>query len=134
MHKKLKGYQTIQIRESLGKKLKDAYELKKVNLFAKEDIKSYTAYAQKLLERAIDLDVLEGRFEIVNRYDDRVDLRDYFKVRDVEVSLKGGRVFCEKDQTGECIHTGFVLGDSEIIKRANELGLKLRRAQKSEET
>ena len=130
----MKGYQTIQIRESLGKKLKDAYELKKVNLFAKQDIKSYTAYAQKLLERAIDLDVLEGRFEIVNRYVDRVELRDYFKVKDVEVSLKGGRVFCEKEQSGECIHTGFVLGESEIIKRANELGLKLRRAQKSEET
>lgn len=130
----LKGYQTIQIPDALQNKLKQAYEVKKVELFSKENIKSYTAYAQKLLGKAIDLDILEGRFEIINRYDDRVELRDYFKVKDVEVSLKGGRVFCEKDNTGECIHTGFVLGDAEIIRRANELGLKLRKAQKSEET
>lgn len=127
----LKGYSTIQIRESLQKKLKEAYELRKVDLFAKQDVKSYTAYAQRLLERAIDQDVLKGRFEIVNRYDDKVQIRDYFKVKDVEVSLSGGRVYCEKDETGECIHTGYVLGDPETIRRAQELGIKLRKAETS---
>jgi hypothetical protein len=123
---------TIQIREALQKKLKEAYELKKVDLFAKQDIKSYTAYAQKLLERAVDQDILEGRFAIINRWEDGVEVRDYFRAKDVEVSLKGGRVFCEKDQTGECIHTGYVLADPEIIKRAQELGIKLRKAEKAD--
>lgn len=125
---------TIQIREALQKKLREAYELKKVDLFAKQDIKSYTAYAQKLLERAVDQDILEGRFAIINRWEDRVEVRDYYRVKDVEVSLTGGRVFCEKDQTGECIHTGYVLADPEIIKRAQELGIKLRKAEKADET
>ena len=124
----MKGYATIQNRESLQKKLKEAYELRKVDLFAKQVIRSYTAYAQKLLERAIDQDVLKGRFEIVSRYDDKVEIRDYFKVKDIEVSLRGGRVYCEKDETGECIHTGFVLADPETIRRAQELGIKLRKA------
>lgn len=125
----MKGYQTIQIRESLQKKLKQAYETKKVDLFAKEDIKSYTAYAQKLLERAIDQDMLEGRFEIINKFENSVSVRDYYKVKDAEVTLKSGKVFCELDHTSDCDHVGFILSDPEIIKRAQQLGVKLRRAK-----
>ena len=125
----MKGYQTIQLRESLGKKLKDAYELKKVNLFAKEDIKSYTAYAQKLLERAIDQDILEGRFEIINKFESSVLVKDYYRMKEAEVTLKGGKVFCELDHTSDCDHVGFILSDPEIIKRAQQLGVKLRKAK-----
>ena len=125
----MKGYQTIQIRESLQKKLKEAYELKKVDLFAKKDIKSYTAYAQKLLERAVDLEMLEGRFEVTNKFENTVTVRDYYRVKDAEVSLKGGKVFCELDRTNDCDHIGFVLNDPEIIRRAQELGVKLRKGK-----
>ena len=123
----LKGYVTIQIRESLQNKLKEAYELKKVDLFAKENIKSYSAYAQKLLERAIDQDILKGRFEIRNRFENTVTVRDYYRVKDADVTLKEGKVFCELDRSADCDHVGFVLSDPEIIKRAQQLGVKLRR-------
>lgn len=125
----LKGYMTIQIRESLQNKLKEAYELKKVDLFAKENIKSYSAYAQKLLERAIDQDVLEGRFEIINKFENTVSVKDYYKMKEAEVTLKGGKVFCELDHTSDCDHVGFILSDPEIIKRAQQLGVKLRKAK-----
>lgn len=125
----LKGYQTIQIPDALQNKLKQAYEIKKVDLFAKENIKSYTAYAQKLLGRAIDQDILEGRFEIINKFESSVSVRDYYKMKEAEVSLKGGKVFCELDHTSDCDHVGFILSDPEIIKRAQQLGVKLRKAK-----
>jgi hypothetical protein len=105
--------------------LVEAYEKKKRDLIM-EDIKSYTAYAQRLLERGIERDLLEGRFEVTNRYDDRVSVRDYYKGKDAEVSLKGGKVFCELDRSRDCDHVGFVLSDPVILKRAKQLGVKLR--------
>ncbi len=125
----MKGYQTLQIRETLHQKMKQAYEVKKVDLFAKQGIKSYTAYAQKLLERAVEQDLLEGRFEIMNKFENSVVVRDYYKVKDVEVTLKGGRVSCELDHSSDCDHVGFVLSDPEIIKRAQQLGVKLRKGK-----
>ena len=82
-----------------------------------EDIKSYTAYAQKLLERAIEQDVLEGRFEIKDRIENKVTVRDYFKLKDAEVLIKQGKLYCMLDQTGDCDHVGFVLSDPSVIKR-----------------
>ncbi len=92
-----------------------------------EDIKSYTAYAQKLLERAIEQDVLEGRFEIKDRIENKVTVRDYFKLKDAEVLIKQGKLYCMLDQTGDCDHVGFVLSDPSVIKRAKDLGVKLRK-------
>jgi hypothetical protein len=106
--------------------LVEAYEKKKRDLIM-EDIKSYTAYAQRLLERGIERDLLEGRFEIANKYDDSITVRDHYRMKEAEVILKGGKVFCELDRSGDCDHVGFVLSDPETIKRAKQLGVKLRR-------
>ena len=92
-----------------------------------EDIKSYTAYAQKLLERAIEQDVLEGRFEIKDRIENKVIVKDYYKLKDAEVLIKHGKLFCMLDQAGDCDHIGFVLSDPSVVKRVKELGVKLRR-------
>jgi len=121
-----KGYQTLTLKTKLFVKLMDAYERKKRDLIM-EDIKSYTAYAQKLLERAIEQDVLEGRFEIKDRIENKVTVRDYFKLKDAEVLIKQGKLYCMLDQTGDCDHVGFVLSDPSVIKRAKDLGVKLRK-------
>ena len=120
------GYRTITIKNSVFAKLIDAYEKKKRDLIM-EDIKSYTGYAQKLLEKSIDQDTLEGRFEIVDRFENTVVVRDYYRVRNAEVVIKSGKLYCELDKTGDCDHAGFVLSDPQVIKRAKELGVKLRK-------
>ena len=107
-------------------KLIDAYEKRKRDLIM-EDIKSYTAYAQRLLEKSIEQDTLEGRFRIADRYENTVVVRDYYRVKNAEVVIKSGKLFCELDRTGDCDHVGFILSDPQVIKRAKELGVKLRR-------
>jgi hypothetical protein len=94
-----------------------------------EDIKSYTAYAQKLLERAIEQDIVEGRFEITDKIENKVVVRDYYKVKNAEVLIRQGRLYCLLDESGDCDHVGFVLSDSSVIKRAKELGVRLRKEQ-----
>ena len=93
-----------------------------------EDIKSYTAYAQKLLDKAIEQETLEGRFQITDNIDDKIVVRDYYRVKNAEVQIKGGRVYCLLDESSDCDHIGFVLSDPRVIKRAKELGVKLRKA------
>ena len=123
----LRGYQTITLKQITFDKLVDAYEKRKRDLIM-EDIKSYTAYAQKLLERSIEQDLLEGRFEIAEKYENKVLVKDYFRMRNAEIVIRGNRVFCELDKTGDCDHVGFVLSDPYVVKRAKELGVKLRKA------
>jgi len=107
-------------------KLVDAYERKKRDLVM-EDIKSFTAYAQKLLEKAIEQDVLEGRFEISDRIENKIIVKDYYKQKTGEVIIRQGRLYCLLDNSGDCDHVGFVLSDPGVIKRAKELGVKLRK-------
>ena len=108
-------------------KLLDAYERKKRDLVM-EDIKSYTAYAQKLLDKAIEQDTLEGRFEILCFDGDTVLLKDYYKRKDAEVIIRQSKVFCRLDESGDCDHVGYVLSDPSVLRRAKQLGVKLRKA------
>ena len=108
-------------------KLVDTYEKKKRDLVM-ENIKSYSAYAQNILEKGIEMDLLEGRFEITERFENTVVVRDYYKAKRVEVMLnKRGYLFCELDHVSDCDHVGFVLSDPGVIKRARDLGVKLRK-------
>ena len=125
-----RGYQTITLKSTVYAKLLDAYERKKRDLIM-EDIKSYTGYAQKLLERAIEQDILEGRFSIRAKEQDKIFVEDYYKMKNAEVVIRGGKVYCRLDGTGDCDHVGFVLSDPDVIKRAKELGVKLRKARSS---
>ena len=121
------GYQTLTLRGALFDKLVSAYESKKRDLIM-EDIKSYTAYAQKLLEKAIEQDTIEGRFEIRSFDGDSILVKDYFKRKDAEVVIRQSRLFCRLDESGDCDHVGYVLSDPTVLKRANQLGVKLRKA------
>lgn len=112
-----KGYQTLTLKVAVFAKLVDAYEKKKRDLII-EDIKSYTAYAQKLLEKAIEQDILEGRFEIEVRIHDKVVVIDHYRGKTAEVQIKQRKLFCLFDQTGDCDHVGFVLSDPSVLKRA----------------
>jgi hypothetical protein len=123
-----KGYQTITVKESVYAKLVDAYERKKRDLIM-EDIKSYTSYAQKLLEFAIEQDTLEGRFRMISFDDNVIRVRDYFRQKDAEVEIiEKSKVYCRLDETGNCDHVGFVLANPLVVRRAKELGVKLRKA------
>ncbi|HXQ92903.1 MAG TPA: hypothetical protein VN739_07830 [Nitrososphaerales archaeon] len=126
-----KGYQTITLKTSIFDKLVEAYERKKRDLIM-EDIKSYTAYAQKLLEKAIEQDSIEGRFEIQGRQDDTIQVKDYYKLRNAEVVFRQNKVYCRLDESGDCDHVGFVLSDPGVVRRATELGVRLRKAQTTE--
>jgi hypothetical protein len=123
-----KGYQTLTLKSSVFAKLVDAYEKKKRDLVM-EDIKSFTAYAQKILEKGIEQDILEGRFEIIERFENTIVVMDYFRGKSAEVSInKRGKLFCELDRESNCDHVGFVLSDPSVIKRARKLGVKLRKS------
>jgi hypothetical protein len=123
-----RGYQTITVKNNVFAKLLDAYEKRKRDLIM-EDIKSYSAYAQQLLEFAIDQDIQEGRFKIISLDNNVVYLKDYYRMKDVEVEIRErSKVYCRLDQTGNCDHVGFVLANPLVIKRARELGVKLRKA------
>lgn len=117
------------MRTELVRKLIETYEGKKRDLVM-EDIKSYSAYAQKLLERAIEQDTIEGRFQFVSVEDNTVLVKDYLKAKTAEVVInEKSKVYCRLDATGECEHVGYVLSEPSVIKRAKELGVKLRKAE-----
>src|SRR5579864_6322906 len=102
-----RGYQTITVKDTVFAKLLDAYEKRKRDLIM-EDIKSYSAYAQQLLDFAIDQDIEEGRFKIVSLDNNVVYLKDYFRMKDVEVEIREkSKVYCRMDETGNCDHVGF---------------------------
>lgn len=123
-----KGYQTLTIKQSLHEKIVSTYEEKKRDLIM-DDIKSYSAYAQKLLEYALEQDTLEGRFRTLSFENNIVCVRDYFRQKDAEVEIKEkSKVYCRLDETGDCDHVGFVLANPFVIKRAKELGVRLRKA------
>lgn len=123
-----KGYQTLTIRQSLHDRIVSTYEEKKRDLIM-EDIKSYSAYAQKLLGYALEQDTMEGRFRTLSFEDSVVWVRDYFRQKDAEIEIREkSRVYCRLDDTGNCDHVGFVLANPLVIKRAKELGVKLRKA------
>jgi uncharacterized protein (UPF0297 family) len=126
-----KGYQTITLRTSIFDKLVEAYEKRKRDLIM-EDIKSYTAYAQKLLEKAIEQDTIEGRFDILSMDGNTIQVKDYYKMKNAEVVILQNKVYCRLDESGDCDHVGFVLSDPSVIRRATDLGVRLRKAHANE--
>ncbi len=125
---------SITISLELFSKLRDTWEKNMPRLVAKHHVTTYSAYAQKRLEEAILEDTLEGRFEITEKHEDRLTVRDYFKNKDAVIQIKRGMVFCELDETGNCEHVGFVLADPLIIQRAQELGVRLRKSSAASRT
>lgn len=122
-----KGYKTITIRSAVFDKLVNVYEKKKRDLIM-EDIKSYSAYAQKLLEFALDQDTLEGRFRMLSLDGNLIEMRDYFRQKDTRVEIMEKRkLYCRLDETDSCEHVGYVLANPSVVKRAKELGVKLRK-------
>lgn len=127
---------TVTIGRSAYATLVSAYEKNKVKLLERENIRTVTEYARARLLRGVEEDVLEGRFEIVGKSDNTISVMDYYEQVEVEVAIQssegGGEgtmeVYCRHDESGECDHVGFVLADVDVIKRARELGVVLRKA------
>ena len=93
----------------------------------RENIATLTAYATSLIERGIKQDTLEGRFEIILRDQNTVRVRDYFKAHEYDVVIYKNRLFCQTEELAKCEHIGFVLSDPQVIQRAKELGVRLRK-------
>lgn len=135
------GQRTVTIGKSAYAILTSAYEKNKVKLLERENIRTLTEYARARLLRGVEEDILEGRFEIVGRYEDNtVAVMDYYEQVKVEVAIQPGKeagggtmeVYCRHDRSGDCDHVGFVLADVDVIKRAKELGVRLRKAEQPE--
>ena len=133
-----KGQRVLTIREKVYNDVKERWEGKKKELAARYNVTTLTGYAQALIQRALKAEESESRFEIVNRFENRTLVRDYFLVKDAEVVIRSpggsGRyatVYCELDRTGKCPHVGVVLSDPEVVERAKDYGLVLRRAPRS---
>jgi hypothetical protein len=131
---------TVTIGSSTYAMLISAYEKNKVKLLERENIRTATEYARSRLIRGIEEDTLEGRFEIVAKRENSVDVMDYYEGMKTEVAIELGKgasgtmdVFCRHDASGDCDHVGFVLADADVIKRAQELGVKLRKAEQPDE-
>lgn len=125
-----KGQKTITITEDVYSLLRQTFEEKKVRVVGKYDATSFTEYANVLIKKGLTLDNIDGRFEIIDKYENGVEVKDYYKGRSFRVVISKGKVFCESDEASDCDHVGFVLADPDIIQRAKQLGVKLRRAEK----
>ncbi len=68
-----------------------AYEKNKVKLLERENIRTATEYARSRLIRGIEEDTLEGRFEIVAKRENSVDVMDYYEGIKTEVAIEWGR-------------------------------------------
>ena len=130
-----KGQKSVTLTETLHTKLTRVWEKNRDKLSRKYNVSTFTAYAQKLIERGVEEDILESRFEIVNRFENEIRVRDYFLAKDaiVRLNVEGpyAVVYCELDKTGKCPHVGFVLSDAEALKVAKERGITLRKSAKS---
>ncbi|MDG7022557.1 MAG: hypothetical protein JRN07_04065 [Nitrososphaerota archaeon] len=132
-----KRQRVLTIREKVYNDVKDRWEKKKQELTARYNVTTLTGYAQVLIERALRAEESEARFEIVNRFENHTMVRDYFLVRDADVVIRSGgsgrfaTVYCELDRTGKCPHVGVVLSDPEVVERAKDYGLVLRRVPRS---
>jgi hypothetical protein len=133
------GQRTVTIGSSAYAILTSAYEKNKVKLLERENIRTLTEYARARLLRGVEEDILEGRYEILGRYEDTIAVMDYYEQVKVEVAIqpRGGSegtmdVYCRHDRSGDCDHVGFVLADVDVIKRAKELGVRLRKAEQPE--
>ena len=60
--------------------------------------------------------------------DDVIQVKDYYKLKNAEIVIRQNKVYCRLDESGDCDHVGFVLSDPAVIRRARELGVKLRKA------
>lgn len=133
-----RGQRVLTIREKVYNDVKKRWDQKKKELTARYNVSTLTGYAQSLIERALKAEQAESRFEIVNRFENHTLVRDYFLVKDADVVIRGGgnggryaTVYCELDKTGKCPHVGVVLADPEVVERAKDYGLVLRRAPRS---
>lgn len=130
-----KGQKSLTLTESLHNNLTQCWERNEVKLSKKYGVTTFTGYAQHLIEKGLEDDLLETRFEIVNRFENEIRVRDYFLAKDaiVQLNVEGpyGTVFCALDKTGRCPHVGFVLSDSDVLKIVKERGISLRRSPKS---
>jgi hypothetical protein len=130
-----KGQKSLSLAEELHGKLTASWQRNLSRLKKKYGVTTFTAYAQKLIERGLEEDLLESRFEIVSRFGGEVKVRDYFLQKDAFVRLNSegpySTVYCELDTTGNCPHVGFVLSDPGVVQAARDHGLVFRKSSKS---
>ena len=130
-----KGQKSLTLTESLHNSLTQLWERNTEKLSKKYGVSTFTGYAQRLIERGLEEDLLETRFEVVNRFENEIRVRDYFLAKDaiVRLNVEGpyGTVYCELDNTGRCPHVGFALSDPDVLKIVKERGITLRRSPKS---
>lgn len=127
-----KGQKSLTLPENLHAKLTRSWERNSAKLTKKYGVSSFSGYAQLLLNRGLERDRLESRFEIVNNFEDEVRVRDYLLAKDalVRIDYQSGsqtRLFCELDGTADCPHVGFALSDVEVIKAAMRLDGRTRK-------
>ena len=123
-----KGQRRLTLTEESTRRWGKPSKKEKFESLQGTDAVTFTEYANRLVQRGLALENADGRFEILQKVENTVTVRDYYKGKDFDVILKSGRVFCLSDRESDCDHVGFVLADPEIIKRAKDMGVKLRRA------
>lgn len=130
-----KGQKSVTLSESLHNSLTKSWEKNGEKLSKKYSVSTFTGYAQRLIEKGLEEDLLEKRFEIVNMFESEVRVRDYFLAKDalVNLNVQGpyATVFCTLDKTGRCPHVGFVLSEGQVLKVAKEKGITVRRSPRS---
>ena len=130
-----KGQKSLTLTEALHESLTKSWEKNREKLSKKYGVTTFTGYAQHLIGRGVEEDLLETRFEIVNMFENEIRVRDYFLAVDALVRLNAegpyAVVYCELDKTGKCPHIGFVLSDADVLKAAKERGITLRKSPKS---
>lgn len=130
-----KGQKALILSEGLHKTLVRSWERNKEKLEKKYDVNTFSGYAQSLIKKGIDEDLLETRFEIMYRYENEVKVRDYFLGKDatVKLNVEGSYAtfYCDLEKTGRCPHVGFVLSDPQVLKTAKQHGIALHKSPKS---
>lgn len=119
------GFKSITVSEYVYKKFFDAYTKSRKDLEMK-GITSFSGYLTSMMEELMRKHEVFARYapmiEKVTTDDNRVVLKDNKKNRIAEVQIKGNELYCLLDESGDCVHVGFVYSLPEVYKRLYERG------------
>lgn len=119
-----KGWTTQQVRQVYAEALKEAYEAKKVDLI-KEDINTFNKYLNEYILKGIAVQELTSRFTVAEYTDDGGIVKDRLTGKQFQVSMHKGRLWCETDETDDCVHIFYLKEDGETKKALDKNGYKL---------
>ncbi|ABK77040.1 hypothetical protein CENSYa_0404 [Cenarchaeum symbiosum A] len=123
------GFKSITISDAVYDRFFDVYSKNREKMMMR-GVSSFAGYVTYMMEETMQKDKTFARYaprmESISVEDDRVILKDNIEDRIAEITIRGGKFFCQLCEQEHCVHVGFAFSLPEVYEALAARGMNKR--------